>query len=53
MLQGLHGLMFRLQAVRQLLPECPSDAATFLDSAIQAGDQEIGEGRDAVQNLRS
>jgi signal transduction histidine kinase len=25
----------------------------FLDSAMQAGDQAIGEGRDAVQNLRS
>jgi signal transduction histidine kinase/ligand-binding sensor domain-containing protein len=51
MLQGFQGLMFRLQAVRQLLP--PGDAAKFLDSAMQVGDQAIGEGRDAVQNLRS
>jgi signal transduction histidine kinase len=51
LLQGFQGLMFRLQAVRQLLP--PSDAADFLDSAMQIGDQAIGEGRDAVQNLRS
>jgi signal transduction histidine kinase len=53
MLQGLQGLMFRLQAVRQLLPERPGDAVKYLDAAMQAGDQAIGEGRDAVQNLRS
>jgi signal transduction histidine kinase/ligand-binding sensor domain-containing protein len=51
LLQGFQGLMFRLQAVRQLLPE--GDAAKILDSAMQVGDQAIGEGRDAVQNLRS
>jgi signal transduction histidine kinase/ligand-binding sensor domain-containing protein len=53
LLQGFQGLMFRLQAVSQLLPERPGDAAKSLDSAMQVGDQAIGEGRDAVQNLRS
>ena len=53
LLQGFQGLMFRLQAVRQLLPERSDDAAKSLDSAMQLGDQAIGEGRDAVQNLRS
>jgi signal transduction histidine kinase len=53
LLQGFQGLMFRLQAVRQLLPERAGDAAKILDSAMQVGDQAIGEGRDAVQNLRS
>src|ERR1700722_9346943 len=53
LLQGFQGLMFRLQAVRQLLPDHPGDAAKFLDSAMQVGDQAIGEGRDAVQDLRS
>jgi signal transduction histidine kinase len=53
LLQGFQGLMFRLQAVRQLLPERPGDAAKSLDSAMEVGDQAIGEGRDAVQNLRS
>jgi signal transduction histidine kinase len=53
LLQGFQGLMFRLQAVRQLLPERPGDAVKFLDSAMQVGDQAIGGGRDAVQNLRS
>jgi ligand-binding sensor domain-containing protein/signal transduction histidine kinase len=53
LLQGFQGLMFRLQAVRQLLPERPGDAATSLDSAMEVGDQAIGEGRDAVEDLRS
>jgi signal transduction histidine kinase/ligand-binding sensor domain-containing protein len=53
LLQGFQGLMFRLQAVRQLLPEPPGDAAKILDSAMEVGDEAIGEGRDAVQNLRS
>jgi signal transduction histidine kinase len=53
LLQGFQGLMFRLEAVRQLIPERPGDAAKFLDSAMEVGDQAIGEGRDAVENLRS
>jgi ligand-binding sensor domain-containing protein/signal transduction histidine kinase len=53
LLQGFQGLMFRLQAVRQLLPERPGDASKFLDSAMEVGDQAICEGRDAVENLRS
>ena len=53
LLQGFQGLMFRLQAVRELLPERPGDAAKSLNSAMQMGDQAIGEGRDAVHNLRS
>ena len=53
LLQGFQGLMFRLQAVRQLLPERPGEAAKSLDGALGAADQAIGEGRDAVQNLRS
>jgi signal transduction histidine kinase len=53
LLQGVQGLMFRLQAVRQLLPERPDEAAKSLDCALEAADQAIGAGRDAVQNLRS
>ena len=53
LLQGFQGLMFRLQAVRLLLPERPGDAVKFLDSAMHVGDQAIGEGRDAVQALHS
>jgi signal transduction histidine kinase len=53
LLQGFHGLMFRLEAVRQLLPERPRDASNTLDAAMQLGDQAIVEGREAVENLRS
>jgi signal transduction histidine kinase/streptogramin lyase len=53
LLQGFQGLMFRLQAVRQLLPGRVGDAAKSLDSALQLGDQAIVEGRDAVENLRA
>jgi signal transduction histidine kinase len=53
LLQGFQGLMFRLQAVRQLLPERPVDATAVLDSALGVADQAIYEGRDAIQNLRS
>jgi signal transduction histidine kinase len=53
LLQGIQGLMFRLQAVRQLLPERPGDAAEFLDSAMQVGDLAIGEGRNAVRRLHT
>jgi signal transduction histidine kinase len=53
LLQGFRGLMFRLQAVGELLPERPGAAAESLDAALRIGDEAIGEGRDAVQNLRS
>jgi signal transduction histidine kinase len=53
LLQGFQGLMFRLQAVRELLPERPGDAVKFLDSAMQVGDRAIGERSDAIQSLRS
>jgi signal transduction histidine kinase/ligand-binding sensor domain-containing protein len=53
LLQGFQGLMFRLQAVRQLLPGRPADAANSLESALHLGDQAIVEGRDAVEKLRA
>ena len=53
LLQSFQGLIFRLQAVRQLLPERPAEAAESLDRALEAADRAIGEGRDAVEKLRS
>jgi ligand-binding sensor domain-containing protein/signal transduction histidine kinase len=53
LLQGFQGLMFRLQAVRDLLPARPSEAVQVLDAALDRGDQAIVEGREAVQDLRS
>jgi signal transduction histidine kinase len=52
LLQEFQGLMFRLQAVRQLLPARGSEAAVLLDTALDAGDKAMAEGRDALRDLR-
>jgi signal transduction histidine kinase/ligand-binding sensor domain-containing protein len=52
LLQGFQGLMFRLQAVRDLLPGRPSEAMQALDIALDRGDKAIAEGRDTVSDLR-
>jgi signal transduction histidine kinase/ligand-binding sensor domain-containing protein len=53
LLQGFQGLMFRLQAVRGMLPGRPGDAERALDVALDKADEAIAEGRDTVQDLRS
>lgn len=53
LLQGFQGLMFRLQAVRDLLPGRPTEAVQILETVLEKGDQVIAEGRDTVQDLRS
>lgn len=53
LIQGFQGLMFRLQAVRDLLPNRSSEAIAALDIALERGGQAIAEGRDAVQGLRA
>jgi signal transduction histidine kinase/streptogramin lyase len=53
LLQGFHGLMFRLQAVRNLLPHKAEDAALALDEALDRGDETVGQARDAVTELRT
>jgi signal transduction histidine kinase len=50
--QGVQGLVFRLQAVRHLLPERPLEAIAMLDAALERGDRAILEGRMAVRDLR-
>ena len=44
--------MFRLQAVRQLLPERPEEAIAILEAALETGDRAMLEGRMAVRDLR-
>ncbi|MBV9295843.1 MAG: hypothetical protein JO145_09735 [Acidobacteriaceae bacterium] len=51
LLQGFQGLMFRLQAVGDLLPQ--GKAKDQLERALERGDQAIAEGRTAVYDLRS
>jgi signal transduction histidine kinase len=45
-------MMFRLEAVRRLLPNRPEEAAGHLDVAIDRGLVAINEGRKAVGELR-
>jgi signal transduction histidine kinase/ligand-binding sensor domain-containing protein len=53
LLQGFQGLMFRLQAVRDMLPgRAPAEAIEALDVALERGDKAIAEGRDTVSDLR-
>ncbi len=52
LLQGFQGLMFRLQAVRDMLPGRPAEAIKALDIALERGDKAISEGRDTVADLR-
>jgi signal transduction histidine kinase len=53
LLQGFHGLMFRLQAVRNLLPARSVEAARSLDDALAHGDETVELARLAVTDLRA
>src|SRR5262249_5996746 len=53
LLQSFHGLMFRFQAVRNMLPRRPEEAMQALDGAIIRAEQAIAEGRHAIHDLRS
>jgi signal transduction histidine kinase len=52
LLQGFQGLLFRLQAVRDMLPDRPGDAAQALEKVLDRGDEVIAEGRTTVEDLR-
>jgi len=51
LLQSFQGLMLRLQAVNELLPE--GKAKEQLEQTLKRADQAIAEGRTAVNDLRS
>jgi len=53
LLQSFHGLIFRFQAVDNLLPARPGQAKQTLESALDDAAQAITEARDAVHELRS
>jgi signal transduction histidine kinase len=53
LLQSFHGLMFRYQAARNMLPRRPEEAMEALDGALERTEQAIAEGRDAIHNLRA
>jgi signal transduction histidine kinase len=53
LLQSFHGLLFRFQAARNMLPRRPDEAIQTLDEALERTEQAIAEGRDAIHDLRS
>ena len=53
LLQSFHGVLFRFQAARNMLPRRPEEAMQALDGAIERTEQAIAEGRGAIQGLRS
>jgi len=53
LLQTFHGLLFRFQAARNMLPRRLEEAIEALDGALDTAEQAIAEGRDAIQDLRS
>lgn len=52
LLQSLHGLLFRFQAARNMLPHRPEEAMDALDGAIARTEQAIAESQDAITDLR-
>jgi signal transduction histidine kinase len=52
LLQGAQGLIFRLQAIREMLPAHAREAAIELDRALDRGDQTLAEARGAVTGIR-
>jgi signal transduction histidine kinase len=52
LLQSFHGLMFRYQAARNMLPRRPEESMKTLDEALDVTGRAIAEGRDAIRGLR-
>jgi signal transduction histidine kinase len=53
LLQGLQGLLFRLQAIRELLPDQPTGVADALETALELCESIVTDARDTVDGLRS
>ena len=53
LLQSFQGLMLCFQTVEEMLPARPMDAKKALEGALLRADQAIGEGRDAITDIRT
>ena len=53
LLQSFHGLLFRIQTARNMLPRRPEEAIEALDGVITRAAQAITEGRNAIHDLRA
>jgi ligand-binding sensor domain-containing protein/signal transduction histidine kinase len=51
-LQSFHGLVFRFQAARNMLPNRPEEATQALDAALIRAEQALDESRHSIQGLR-
>jgi PAS domain S-box-containing protein len=52
LLQNFQGMMFRFQAVRNLITRYPHEALLSLSEAIKEGQTALDESRNAIQDLR-
>ena len=52
LLQSFHGLMFRFQAARNMLPNRSEEATQALDAALIRAEQALDESRHSIQGLR-
>ncbi len=52
LLQSFHGLVFRFQAARNMLPNRPEEATQALDTALIRAEQALDESRHSIQGLR-
>jgi signal transduction histidine kinase/streptogramin lyase len=53
LLQSFHGLLFRFQAARNMLPRRTEEAMQALDGALERTERALAEGRGAIQDLRA
>jgi signal transduction histidine kinase len=53
LLQGFHGVIYRFQAARDMLPRRTDEAIEALEGALERAEQAVAEGRDAIHDLRS
>jgi signal transduction histidine kinase len=52
LLQSFHGLVFRFQAARNMLPNRPEEGTQALDAALIRAEQALDESRHSIQELR-
>jgi ligand-binding sensor domain-containing protein/signal transduction histidine kinase len=52
LLQSFQGVTYRLEAVKNLLPEHPDEAAQLLELVLLKSDDALVEGRETIQSLR-
>ena len=52
LLQSFHGLVFRFQAARNMLPNRSEEATQALDAALIRAEQALDESRHSIQGLR-